>query len=140
MSKKYGAVLASLFFLITLVFRSSSLFYVFLLFIIYCYIVPRNCGKVFCSDCADRDMPLPHQNLFQPVRVCNMCFDSLRGGNEDTETAFGVIQEHSDLITHTSHQRGRAFSLTNLNTGPCICQCCKLKRPTKFKAVTAGST
>ncbi len=100
----------------------------------------RNCGKVFCSDCADRDLPLPHQNLFQPVRVCNVCYDSLNRDNEDEETSLGPLEEHGDFNIPKSHLRGRAFSLTSLTTGPCACHCCQLKRPTKFKAVTAGST
>ncbi|XP_046642401.1 myotubularin-related protein 3-like isoform X3 [Daphnia pulicaria] len=99
----------------------------------------RNCGKVFCSECADRDLPLPHQNLFQPVRVCNVCYDSLSGENEDGEMCLGALQEHPDFSATRSHL-GRAFSLTSLATGSCACHCCQLKRPTKFKAVTAGST
>ncbi|XP_032789509.1 myotubularin-related protein 3 isoform X2 [Daphnia magna] len=100
----------------------------------------RNCGKVFCSECADRDLPLPHQNLFQPVRVCNVCYDSLSGENEDGEICSRPPQEQQDFSAPKSHLMGRAFSLTSLATGSCACHCCQLKRPTKFKAVTAGST
>ena len=107
--------------------------------LIYIRFLFRNCGKVFCSECADRDLPLPHQNLFQPVRVCNVCYESLSGENEDGEVCLGPLQEHQDFSATKSHF-GRAFSLTSLATGSCACHCCQLKRPTKFKAVTAGST
>ncbi|XP_057378844.1 myotubularin-related protein 4-like isoform X3 [Daphnia carinata] len=100
----------------------------------------RNCGKVFCSDCADRDLPLPHQNLFQPVRVCNVCYDSLNGDNEDEEICSRPPQEQEGFAAPKSHVMERAFSLSSLATGSCACHCCQLKRPNKFKAVTAGST
>ncbi|CAN7986418.1 unnamed protein product [Ixodes hexagonus] len=38
----------------------------------------RNCGNVFCSQCASQMHPVPHEQLYQPVRVCSLCFEALR--------------------------------------------------------------
>uniref|UniRef100_A0A4D5RPK6 Lateral signaling target protein 2 homolog n=1 Tax=Ixodes scapularis TaxID=6945 RepID=A0A4D5RPK6_IXOSC len=38
----------------------------------------RNCGNVFCSQCASQMHPVPHEQLYQPVRVCSSCFEALR--------------------------------------------------------------
>lgn len=38
----------------------------------------RNCGHVFCNHCASQLHPVPHEQLYQPVRVCGSCFESLR--------------------------------------------------------------
>ncbi|KAH6933772.1 hypothetical protein HPB50_018251 [Hyalomma asiaticum] len=38
----------------------------------------RNCGHVFCGHCASQLHPVPHEQLYQPVRVCGTCFEALR--------------------------------------------------------------
>ncbi|KAL3199070.1 hypothetical protein MRX96_044039 [Rhipicephalus microplus] len=38
----------------------------------------RNCGHVFCNPCASQLHPVPHEQLYQPVRVCGTCFETLR--------------------------------------------------------------
>lgn len=38
----------------------------------------RNCGHVFCNPCASQLHPVPHEQLYQPVRVCGTCFEALR--------------------------------------------------------------
>ncbi|KAL5016282.1 hypothetical protein ScPMuIL_005871 [Solemya velum] len=38
----------------------------------------RNCGKVFCYECTNNFIPLPHQHLYNPERVCIVCFRALR--------------------------------------------------------------
>uniref|UniRef100_A0A673K265 phosphatidylinositol-3,5-bisphosphate 3-phosphatase n=1 Tax=Sinocyclocheilus rhinocerous TaxID=307959 RepID=A0A673K265_9TELE len=37
----------------------------------------RNCGNVFCKDCCHLKLPIPDQQLYDPVLVCNTCFDLL---------------------------------------------------------------
>ncbi|KAL3856141.1 hypothetical protein ACJMK2_010931 [Sinanodonta woodiana] len=37
----------------------------------------RNCGKVFCYDCAKDYAPVPTQLLLEPERVCGSCYKSL---------------------------------------------------------------
>lgn len=37
----------------------------------------RNCGKIFCSECSDNNVPIPSEQLFHPVRVCGSCFFTL---------------------------------------------------------------
>jgi len=34
----------------------------------------RKCGRIFCGKCADRYLPLPDEQLYEPVRVCHECF------------------------------------------------------------------
>ncbi|XP_066508394.1 myotubularin-related protein 4 isoform X2 [Hoplias malabaricus] len=37
----------------------------------------RNCGNVFCKDCCHLKLPIPDQQLYDPVLVCNTCYDLL---------------------------------------------------------------
>ncbi|XP_062341005.1 myotubularin-related protein 4 isoform X3 [Osmerus eperlanus] len=37
----------------------------------------RNCGNVFCKDCCHLKLPIPDQQLYDPVLVCNTCHDQL---------------------------------------------------------------
>lgn len=37
----------------------------------------RNCGNVFCKDCCHLKLPIPDQQLYDPVLVCNTCHDHL---------------------------------------------------------------
>ncbi|KAK3083958.1 hypothetical protein FSP39_006006 [Pinctada imbricata] len=37
----------------------------------------RNCGNIFCHNCTDFYVPLPHQNLMSPERVCRKCYNLL---------------------------------------------------------------
>lgn len=41
----------------------------------------RHCGRLLCSKCSDRDMPILKYNLNKPVRVCALCFDVLTLGS-----------------------------------------------------------
>ena len=41
------------------------------LFIFY----SRKCGRIFCGACANQYMPLPDEQLYEPVRVCSQCFE-----------------------------------------------------------------
>ncbi|XP_062845186.1 myotubularin-related protein 4 isoform X2 [Trichomycterus rosablanca] len=37
----------------------------------------RNCGNIFCKDCCHLKLPIPDQQLYDPVLVCNSCYDHL---------------------------------------------------------------
>ncbi|XP_072302735.1 phosphatidylinositol-3,5-bisphosphate 3-phosphatase MTMR4 isoform X2 [Eucyclogobius newberryi] len=37
----------------------------------------RNCGNVFCKDCCHLKLPIPDQQLYDPVLVCTICHDHL---------------------------------------------------------------
>lgn len=37
----------------------------------------RNCGNVFCKDCCHLKLPIPDQQLYDPVLVCITCHDLL---------------------------------------------------------------
>ncbi|KAM7033210.1 phosphatidylinositol-3,5-bisphosphate 3-phosphatase MTMR4 isoform 2-T6 [Acridotheres tristis] len=38
----------------------------------------RNCGNVFCATCCHLKLPIPDQQLYDPVLVCNSCFDHIQ--------------------------------------------------------------
>ncbi|KAM9319259.1 phosphatidylinositol-3,5-bisphosphate 3-phosphatase MTMR4 [Gastrophryne carolinensis] len=38
----------------------------------------RNCGNVFCADCCHLKLPIPDQQLYDPVLVCNTCYDQIQ--------------------------------------------------------------
>ncbi|XP_067934786.1 rabankyrin-5-like [Watersipora subatra] len=40
----------------------------------------RHCGRLLCSKCSSRDIPIIKFSLNKPVRVCNVCFDVLTLG------------------------------------------------------------
>jgi len=39
----------------------------------------RSCGLLFCSDCSEMNVPLPAEQLYQPVRVCDRCYKEISG-------------------------------------------------------------
>ncbi|XP_017679552.1 PREDICTED: myotubularin-related protein 4 isoform X1 [Lepidothrix coronata] len=38
----------------------------------------RNCGNVFCASCCHLKLPIPDQQLYDPVLVCNSCYDNIQ--------------------------------------------------------------
>ncbi|XP_069616212.1 phosphatidylinositol-3,5-bisphosphate 3-phosphatase MTMR3 isoform X1 [Ranitomeya imitator] len=42
----------------------------------------RNCGNVFCSSCCNQKVPVPSQQLFEPSRVCKLCYSNLHSSLE----------------------------------------------------------
>ncbi|XP_072325497.1 phosphatidylinositol-3,5-bisphosphate 3-phosphatase MTMR4 isoform X4 [Scyliorhinus torazame] len=38
----------------------------------------RNCGNVFCANCCHLKLPIPDQQLYDPVLVCNSCHDQIQ--------------------------------------------------------------
>ncbi|XP_069767108.1 phosphatidylinositol-3,5-bisphosphate 3-phosphatase MTMR4 isoform X2 [Narcine bancroftii] len=38
----------------------------------------RNCGNVFCANCCYLKLPIPDQQLYDPVLVCNSCYDQVQ--------------------------------------------------------------
>ena len=37
----------------------------------------RNCGRIFCSECTNQSVPIPHQLLDEAVRVCSPCYKKI---------------------------------------------------------------
>jgi len=37
----------------------------------------RNCGQLYCSECSDNLAPIPSEQLYHPVRICDDCFQKL---------------------------------------------------------------
>ncbi|XP_038061962.1 myotubularin-related protein 3-like isoform X2 [Patiria miniata] len=51
----------------------------------------RSCGQVFCSTCTGFTAPIPHEQLYQPERVCKACYDMLdRNNSRKTQMAPGL--------------------------------------------------
>ncbi|KAK7469532.1 hypothetical protein BaRGS_00036438, partial [Batillaria attramentaria] len=42
----------------------------------------RHCGRLLCSKCSGKDMPIVKFGLAKPVRVCDVCFDVLSVGGQ----------------------------------------------------------
>ena len=40
----------------------------------------RHCGRLLCSKCSSKEMPIMKYNLSKPVRVCDVCSDLLTLG------------------------------------------------------------
>ncbi|XP_044763640.1 rabankyrin-5 [Coccinella septempunctata] len=40
----------------------------------------RHCGRALCSRCSDQEVPILKFGENKPVKVCNICFDVLKGG------------------------------------------------------------
>ncbi|XP_038614895.1 myotubularin-related protein 4 isoform X2 [Tachyglossus aculeatus] len=38
----------------------------------------RNCGNVFCAGCCHLKLPIPDQQLYDPVLVCNACYEHIQ--------------------------------------------------------------
>ncbi|XP_078535618.1 phosphatidylinositol-3,5-bisphosphate 3-phosphatase MTMR4 isoform X2 [Lissotriton helveticus] len=38
----------------------------------------RNCGNVFCASCCHLKLSIPDQQLYDPVLVCNSCYDQIQ--------------------------------------------------------------
>lgn len=34
----------------------------------------RSCGNLVCGDCSKNSLPLPSEQLYHPVRICDACF------------------------------------------------------------------
>jgi len=56
----------------------------------------RNCGQVFCYQCADQFYPLPNHNLIAPARVCNNCKLSIEEKRSANEAATPTAQPSID--------------------------------------------
>jgi len=40
----------------------------------------RSCGRLFCSECSLQSVPIPAEQLYSPVRVCNTCYKQITTG------------------------------------------------------------
>ena len=58
---------------------TEQLYYVYYAYYLY-YVYFRSCGRLFCSDCSEQSVPIPAEQLYTPVRVCDGCFNELSSG------------------------------------------------------------
>jgi hypothetical protein len=67
----------------------------------------RCCGRLFCSECSEQSVPIPSEQLYSPVRVCNSCYNQLTTSSCDHSTAAAVAHTtavHAHYTTTVSHQ------------------------------------
>lgn len=53
----------------------------------------RSCGKLFCSECSEKYLPIPSEQLYHPVRVCDLCFSDLGEEEEGNEICDKTLEE-----------------------------------------------
>ncbi|XP_033627288.1 myotubularin-related protein 3-like [Asterias rubens] len=41
----------------------------------------RSCGQIFCNTCSNYMTAIPHEQLYEPERVCKTCYDTLERNN-----------------------------------------------------------
>merc|ERR1719208_668401 len=67
----------------------------------------RSCGRLFCGDCSEKSVAIPAEQLYSPVRVCDMCYLNITGGgksdnvikscdNEDKEKSVTDSEDQDD--------------------------------------------
>ena len=73
----------------------------------------RSCGKLFCSECSEKYLPIPSEQLYHPVRVCDLCFSDL--GEE------GVGEGEEKIICDKTAEEGKeeVKEESELNEQPC---------------------
>lgn len=77
----------------------------------------RNCGEVFCSDCAGNKLDLNHFGYDKPQRVCDDCFEKAGGGRSRAKT-FAVTDDDAkeDAEFH-------GIQLLHVKRTPYVLQC-----------------
>merc|ERR550532_3748581 len=56
----------------------------------------RSCGRLFCSECSDNTVPLPAEQLYTPVRVCDGCYTTMSGDRNDVIESCDIDQKASE--------------------------------------------
>lgn len=67
----------------------------------------RNCGRLFCSDCSDNLVPIPTEQLYHPVRVCDECLvelGELEQPLEDEQRRSEVQQDEEEVVVADDEQ------------------------------------
>ncbi|KAJ9581268.1 hypothetical protein L9F63_023540 [Diploptera punctata] len=99
----------------------------------------RNCGKIFCADCSENTVPLPNEQLYDPVRVCYSCFSLLHN-------ASSLLKHHqvngssntNGFVLDVDTPRPLSMSVMNGSIDNCKPQGSEVKCPKPV--VTAAST
>lgn len=79
----------------------------------------RSCGQIFCADCSEYWAPLPDEKLFQPVRLCSPCYQSVSGkmANSHQPTIMngsGSVNNsiHNHHVTNSNSMNGSVLGAT----------------------------
>ena len=68
------------------------------------------CGTVVCRDCSSHMIPIPTEQLYHPVRVCDDCFVDL----EKEQALNEVLTHHKNVVV----QAVEAVEKCELNKSP----------------------
>lgn len=105
----------------------------------------RSCGQLFCSECSERTVPVPAEQLYQPVRVCNFCFAELnipqgeQTGNHHSRAK--EEQEHASKsdVTKSMAADSVTVTVTAQRLGQADQQAAALSAATGVAAATAAA-
>lgn len=65
----------------------------------------RSCGQIFCADCSEYWAPLPDEKLFQPVRLCSPCYQSVSGkmaNSHPIQMTNGSVSVNNSIHNHAT--------------------------------------
>ncbi|XP_014219004.1 myotubularin-related protein 3 [Copidosoma floridanum] len=70
----------------------------------------RCCGDIFCADCSENWTPVPNEQLYNPVRVCQKCFLQMNPGSsrqlvEQQHQSNGLVKNYAIDAIIESHQQ-----------------------------------
>jgi len=68
----------------------------------------RSCGRLFCSECSERTVPLPAEQLYTPVRVCDNCYSTITGQSQRNSD---VIDKCDTNIDNTDISSDKALDV-----------------------------
>ncbi|XP_063219429.1 myotubularin-related protein 4 isoform X2 [Bacillus rossius redtenbacheri] len=79
----------------------------------------RNCGKIFCADCSENEVPLPREQLYHPVRVCCSCYSVIHSSTTFLKCITCDSKEMccSNLAGDNSANCDQILPLTNVPNG-----------------------
>uniref|UniRef100_W4VR85 Lateral signaling target protein 2 homolog n=1 Tax=Corethrella appendiculata TaxID=1370023 RepID=W4VR85_9DIPT len=65
----------------------------------------RSCGQIFCADCSEFWAPLPDEKLFQPVRLCAPCYQTVNGKmqqhqQQNQQISFNILSNNTNITTN----------------------------------------
>lgn len=82
----------------------------------------RNCGQLFCSECSENLAPIPSEQLYHPVRICDDCFQKLypEEAAKKALNAMEIDMVKSEVIETHSYQEQDMNDLTHHPNGAIV--------------------
>uniref|UniRef100_A0A0K2U3Q5 Lateral signaling target protein 2 homolog n=1 Tax=Lepeophtheirus salmonis TaxID=72036 RepID=A0A0K2U3Q5_LEPSM len=89
----------------------------------------RSCGLLFCNNCTDQFSPIPTEQLYSPVRVCDDCYATLKSSSSSSlstlqnGTAALISKSKTDSTQNLSENESKSNSKI-LSEGVVVEQLC----------------